>query len=232
MSSPGCKTRIGHLKHFLDNFGGVNLGAREDYERLFARHQGLETQITDLVEGKESLQKIMRELDDAILHLRFNEEAIGTWMFRSEGDSEQVLAADRILAARAEHWLVREILLFARRVLKRIDVSARSLFTIIEPGSCFAGTLFELVLAADQSYMLAGQFEDDEAPPATVSLSELNFGCYAMVNGITRLETRFQHELDAISDLRTSIAEPLEAERAMELGLVTFIPDDIDWEGA
>lgn len=173
---------------------------------------------------------IMRELDDAILHLRFNEEAIGIWMFRSEGDSEQVLAADRILAARAEHWLVREILLFARRVLKRIDVSARSLLTIIEPGSCFAGTLFELVLAADQSYMLAGQFEDDEAPPATVSLSELNFGCYAMVNGITRLEARFQHELDAISDLRTSIAEPLEAERAMELGLVTFIPDDIDWE--
>ena len=173
---------------------------------------------------------LMRELDDAILHLRFNREEIGTWMFRSEGDPKQVITADRILEAHANHWFVREILLFARRVLKRVDVSARSLLAVIEPGSCFAGTLFELVLAADQIYMLSGQFENDQAPPATVALSELNFGRYAMVNGITRLEARYQHDLDAISDLRTSIAEPLEAERAMELGLVTFIPDDIDWE--
>jgi len=119
---------------------------------------------------------VMRDLDDAILHLRFNETSVGSWIFKTLGDPELVLAADALLARHAEHWFVREVLLFTERVLKRLDVSARSLIAALEPGSCFAGTLFELALACDQSYMLLGQFEDDETPPAAVALSEHNFG--------------------------------------------------------
>ncbi len=173
---------------------------------------------------------IMRELDDAILHLRFNEEEIGTWIFKSAGDPEYVLDTDRMLDAHATHWFIREVLLFTRRVLKRIDVSARSLIAVIEPGSCFAGTLFELVLAADQSYMLLGRFEDDGAPPATVALSGLNFNRYQMVNGITRLATRFSDAGSGLTSARGMIDTPLDAERASAAGLVTFTPDDIDWE--
>ena len=173
---------------------------------------------------------LMREVDDAILHLRFNEEEIGTWVFKSVGDAAQVLAADELLENHADHWFIREVLLFTRRVLKRIDVSARSLIAAIEPGSCFAGTLLEFVLAADQSYMLSGQFEDDEAPPATLTLSAHNFGRYPMVTGITRVEARFQNDAAAIAQLERSIGTALAAEAADELGLVTFIPDDIDYE--
>ncbi|MCB1748131.1 MAG: benzoyl-CoA-dihydrodiol lyase [Gammaproteobacteria bacterium] len=173
---------------------------------------------------------LMRELDDAILHLRFNEEEIGTWMFKSEGDGERVLAADALLEAHAEHWFVREVQLYAQRVLKRLDVSARTLIAAVEPGSCFAGSLLELVLAADQSFMLAGQFEDDERPPATVALSPANFGRLRMVNGLTRLEARSLDEPAAVERLRARVGEALEAEAAEALGLVTFIPDDIDWE--
>ena len=173
---------------------------------------------------------LMREVDDAILHLRFNEEEIGTWVFKSVGDAAQVLAADELLENHADHWFIREVLLFTRRVLKRIDVSARSLIAAIEPGSCFAGTLLEFVLAADQSYMLSGQFEDDEAPPATLTLSAHNFGRYPMVTGITRIEARFQNDAAAIAQLERSIGTALAAEAADELGLVTFIPDDIDYE--
>ena len=173
---------------------------------------------------------VMRELDDAVLHLRFNEEEIGTWIFKSTGDPERVLAADHLLEAHATHWFIREVLLFTRRVLKRIDVSARSLIAVIEPGSCFAGTLFELVLAADQSYMLLGSFEGDDAPPATVALSTLNLDHYHMVNGITRLAARFRHDHQALAALADRIGQPLQAEQACALGLVTFTPDDIDWE--
>jgi benzoyl-CoA-dihydrodiol lyase len=173
---------------------------------------------------------LMRELDDAILHLRFNEEDIGTWMFKSEGDCERVLCADELLETHAEHWFVREVRLFAQRVLKRIDVSARSLIAAVEPGSCFAGTLLELVLAADQSFMLDGQFEDDERPPAQVALSAANFGRLRMVNGLTRLQARSLDDPDAVARLEALAAQPLDAARAEELGLVTFIPDDIDWE--
>ena len=172
---------------------------------------------------------IMRELDDAVLHLRFNEEEIGTWIFKSAGDPERVLDADSLIHAHLEHWFMREVLLFTRRVLKRIDVSARSVIAVIEPDSCFAGTLFELVLAADQSYMLLGGFENNEAPPAIVALSALNLDRYHMVNGITRLAARFQHDGNALADLTDMIGEPLEADRAAALGLVTFTPDDIDW---
>lgn len=172
---------------------------------------------------------IMRELDDAVLHLRFNEENIGTWVFKSTGDPERVLEADILMHANSEHWFIREVLLFTRRVLKRIDVSARSLIAVIEPGSCFAGTLFELVLAADQSYMLLGSFEEDEAPPAHVALSPLNMDRYHVVNGITRLQARFLHDEQALADLTHMIGQPLDAKRAAAAGLVTFTPDDIDW---
>ncbi len=173
---------------------------------------------------------VMRDLDDAILHLRFNEGEIGTWIFKSSGDAERVLAADAILADHADHWFVREVLLFAERVLKRIDVSARSLIAVIEPGSCFAGTLLELVLAADQSYMLRGQFEEDDTPPASLAMSPQNFGRYRMVNGITRLEARFINEPATVAALREKGSAALDAEAAEAAGLVTFIPDDIDWE--
>jgi benzoyl-CoA-dihydrodiol lyase len=173
---------------------------------------------------------IMRDIDDAILHLRFNEEEIGTWIFKSEGDAQSVLAADEVLENNADHWFIREVLLFTRRVLKRIDVSARSLIAAVEPGSCFAGTLLEFVLAADQSYMLSGQFEGDEAPPAALTLNAFNFGRYPMVTGITRIESRFQNNDAGIAALQANIGTPLIAARADELGLVTFTPDDIDWQ--
>jgi benzoyl-CoA-dihydrodiol lyase len=173
---------------------------------------------------------VMRDLDDAILHLRFNEQEIGTWIFRSSGDLERVLAADALLARHADHWFVREVLLFSERVLKRLDVSARSLIAAVEPGSCFAGTLLELVLAADQGYMLHGQFEGDETPPASLAMSPLNFGRYRMVNGITRLQARFIDEPETVASLRERGPQALDAVAAEAAGLVTFIPDDIDWQ--
>ena len=173
---------------------------------------------------------IMRDLDDAILHLRFNEEEIGSWIFKSSGDCERVLAADAVLAEHAGHWFVREVLLFGERVLKRIDVSARSLIAVIEPGSCFTGTLLELVLAADQSYMLQGQFENDETLPAALAMSALNFGRYRMVNGITRLEARFINKPETVEKLHMMGSAALDAKAAEAAGLVTFIPDDIDWQ--
>lgn len=173
---------------------------------------------------------LARELDDAMLHLRFNEGEIGTWVFRSVGDPARVAEADAMLQELAEHWLVREILLYWKRTLKRLDVSARSLLTLIEPGSCFTGLLCELVLAADRSYMLDGAFEGDDTPPAAIQLSELNFGPLPMVNGLTRLQSRFLGADDDLERLQDEIGEALDAGAAEALGLVTFIPDDIDWE--
>ena len=173
---------------------------------------------------------IMREVDDAILHLRFNEEEIGTWIFKSAGDVRAVLAADEALENNADHWFIREVLLFTRRVLKRVDVSARSLVAAVEPGSCFAGTLLEFVLSADQSYMLCGRFEGDDTPPAALILSPFNFGRYPMVTGITRIESRLQNNHTGIATLQRNIGQILQATRADELGLVTFTPDDIDWQ--
>jgi benzoyl-CoA-dihydrodiol lyase len=173
---------------------------------------------------------VARQLDDAILHLRSNEEKIGTWILRTEGDAAHVLAADQALIDHADHWLVREITLNLKRVLKRVDMSARSIFALIEPGSCYVGTLLELVLAADRSFMLDGQFEGDNRPPATLQLSGLNFGAYRMGTGLTRLESRWLDEADRIDALRQEIGNEIDAARADELGLVTFIPDDIDWE--
>ena len=168
---------------------------------------------------------LARELDDAILHLRTNESEIGTWVFRTRGDPAQVQAYDDLLLSTATHWLSREIALYLKRTLKRLDVSSRSLVALVEPGSCFAGTLLELVLAADRCYMLDGVLEDND-DPAAVRLTGMNFGPLPMVNGLTRAEGRF---LD-LDELEEHSGRDLDAEAAYELGLVTFIPDDIDWE--
>jgi len=173
---------------------------------------------------------LARELDDLILHLRTNEETIGVWVLRTVGLSENVEAYDRILASHRDDWLIREIRLFLKRTLKRIEVSSRSVFALIEPGSCFTGTLLELALAADRSYMLDGTREGDFRPAATVRLTELNFGAYPMVNGLNRLASRFLAEPARVDKLRARIGEDLDAAVAAETGLVTFTPDDIDWD--
>jgi benzoyl-CoA-dihydrodiol lyase len=173
---------------------------------------------------------VARELDDLILHLRVNEEAIGLWVLRTEGSAERVAAYDRLLAAHAGDWLVREVRLYLRRTLKRLDASSRSLIALVEPGSCFAGTLLELALAADRSYMLDGTREGDDRPPATLRLTELNFGAYPMPHGLTRLQGRFLGEPARVENLKTRIGKDLDAAAADEAGLVTFTPDDIDWD--
>jgi benzoyl-CoA-dihydrodiol lyase len=173
--------------------------------------------------------RLARELDDAILHLRFNEPGIGTLVFRSEGDPSLVLAQDAFLTAHAGHWLVREIVNNWKRVLKRIDVTSRSLVTLVEPGSCFAGTLAELVFAADRAFMRDGAITADGRAPATLGLGPANFGAYPMSNGLTRLETRFLGEPETLA--RAKCANGLlGAAEATSLGLVTESFDEIDWD--
>ncbi|MBN9563465.1 MAG: benzoyl-CoA-dihydrodiol lyase [Alphaproteobacteria bacterium] len=164
-----------------------------------------------------------RELDDALLHLRLNEPTLGLLVLRTEGNPDTVLAADALLVAHRSHWLVREIRLHLKRVLKRLDLTARSLIALIEPGSCFAGTLAELAFAADRAVMYAGS-------PARLHLGRLNFGAYPMSNGLTRLQTRFLGEPASIARAEESIGEALESDAAEALGLVTAAYDDIDWD--
>ncbi|HJV58605.1 MAG TPA: 2,3-epoxybenzoyl-CoA dihydrolase [Methylomirabilota bacterium] len=173
---------------------------------------------------------VARELDDLILHLRTNEEEIGLWVLRATGSADLVEAHDRALLAHEADWLVREIRLYLKRTLKRLDVSSRSIFALIEPGSCFAGTLLELALAADRVFMLEGRREGDARPAAVVRLTQMNFGAYPTVNGLSRLESRFLDEPGRVDDLKGRIGEDLDAAPASEAGLVTFTPDDIDWE--
>jgi benzoyl-CoA-dihydrodiol lyase len=173
---------------------------------------------------------LARALDDAILHLRHNEPEIGTWVLRTEGQPTDALAADAALLVHSGHWLVREILLYWKRVLKRLDVSSHSLIALIEPGSCFVGTLLELALAADRSYMLDGAFDGGNLPPPSIMLTGTNFGPMPMGNGLTRLETRFLAEPGRVDALALRQGESLGAAEAEALGLVTFCPDDIDWE--
>ncbi len=171
-----------------------------------------------------------RELDDAILHLRLNEPALGLLVLRTEGDADAVLAADVLLEAHRAHWLVREIRLYLKRVLKRIDLTARSLVALIEPGSCFAGTLAEIAFAADRAVMFAGARTDRNLPAARLQLSRLNFGAYPMSNGLTRLETRFLGEPGSVARAEEKIGEALDSDAAEEFGLVTAAYDDIDWD--
>ena len=174
--------------------------------------------------------RLARELDDAILHLRTNENEIGTWLFQTSGDSHLAAAHDAALAAHKDHWLVREITLYLKRTLKRIDVTSRSIFALIEPASCFTGTLLELALAADRGYMLNGQFEGDNRPEATITLTAMNFGPFEMVNGLTRLQSRFLDDPSQVDALAGRQGEAMDALTAEDAGLVTFAPDDIDWE--
>ena len=173
---------------------------------------------------------VARELDDLILHLRTNEDEIGLWVFKTSGRADLVEAHDRVLAAHRDDWLVREIRLYLKRTFKRVEVSSRSVFALVEPGSCFVGTLLELVLAADRSYMLDGGRPGDPKPPATIRLTQMNFAAYPMVNGLTRLASRFLAEPGRTDKLRARIGEDLDAAAAAEAGLVTFTPDDIDWD--
>jgi benzoyl-CoA-dihydrodiol lyase len=173
---------------------------------------------------------VARELDDLILHLRVNEEQIGLWVLKTTGAADLVEAHDRFLEQHAGHWLIREIRLYLRRTLKRLDVTSRSLFALIEPGSCFVGTLLELALAADRSYMLDGPRDGDGVPAATVRLTAANFGAYPMPNGLSRLASRFLAEPGRVDDLKGRVGQDLDAEAAAAAGLVTFTPDDIDWD--
>ncbi len=174
--------------------------------------------------------RVARELDDAILHLRLNELEIGTVVFKSEGDPTQVLAYDALLEANRSNWLVREIVNYWKRVLKRIDVTSRSLVALIEPGSCFAGTLFEVVLACDRAFMLSGTLPGDNRPAPAVVLGAMNFGSYPMPNGLTRLETRFLGEPQSVDAARGAVGRSLDGEPAEELGLVTAALDHVDWD--
>ena len=174
--------------------------------------------------------QVARELDDAILHLRINELETAMLVFKSHGDRANVLACDALLEANKSHWLVNEIRQYWKRVLKRIDVTSRTLVTLIEPGSCFAGTLAELVFAADRSYMLIGQKQGDNRAPPAIELTAMNFGPYPMSHGLTRLQSRFQAEPSDLDRAQQKIGEPLDAEQAEQLGLVTFALDDIDWD--
>ncbi len=171
-----------------------------------------------------------REMDDALLHLRLNEMELGVIQFKTLGEAAKVVAFDDFLETNADHWLAREILLFWRRVLKRVDMTSRSLVALIEPGSCFAGTLAELVWACDRSYMAVGAFEGDNRPEAALQLSAANFGRHAMSNGLSRLETRFLGEAEKVAQIKERLGDSLSGEEAEELGLVTFAYDDIDWE--
>ena len=172
---------------------------------------------------------VARELEDLVLHLRHNEPEIGTLVLSSEGEIDDVAAHDAFLLAHRDHWLAREVLLYWKRLLKRIELTARSFIALVEPGSCFAGVLLELVLAADRGYMLEGPFEDGAMAPA-VRLTDSNFGCFPGVNGLTRLESRCLDDADAVSLARQHVGRDLTASQSEALRIVTFTPDDIDWE--
>lgn len=174
--------------------------------------------------------QVAREIDDAILHLRINELEVAMLVFKSHGERTRVLAYDTFLEANKTHWLVNEIRHYWKRVLKRIDVTSRTLVTLVEPGSCFVGTLAELVFASDRSYMLIGEKQGDNRAPAEIILSSANFGPYPMSHGLTRLESRFQADPSDVETAKARIGEALDAETAEELGLVTFALDDIDWD--
>ncbi len=171
-----------------------------------------------------------RELDDAILHLRNNEKELGLIEFQTQGDPELLVAHEALLLANKDHWLANEILQYWKRLLKRVDMTSRSLVAIVEHGSCFAGPLAELLWSVDRSYMMLEEFDGDNRPLATVTLTDGNFGTYKMGNDLTRLETRFLGTPEDIAKLEELKGEPLEAESADEAGLVTYVYDDIDWE--
>jgi benzoyl-CoA-dihydrodiol lyase len=173
---------------------------------------------------------LLRALDDALLHLRFNESTLGILIIKTEGDPNQVAAFDRFLHQHRDHWLIREILLYTKRTFKRLDVTSRSTFALVEPGSCFTGFLAEFLFAVDRSYMLEGQFEGDARPAPEIRLTASNFGPMPMANGLTRLETRFLGEPESYEQARSLTEQSLDASAALAAGLITYALDDIDWE--
>ena len=166
--------------------------------------------------------QMARELDDAILMLRTNQLDIGTWLLKTQGDADAVLAVDHVLEQHRNHWFVRETIGMLRRTLSRLDVSSRTLFALIEPRSCFAGTLFELALAADRSYMAT--------EGATVALSPMNFGAYERVDQVSRIDARFYRDSESIHRAKAAVGKKLTADEALELGLITVAPDGLDWD--
>ncbi|WLW63247.1 2,3-epoxybenzoyl-CoA dihydrolase [Achromobacter aegrifaciens] len=189
----------------------------------------VQTELQDIVAAGAAWWPLQmaRELDDAILSMRTNELDVGTWIIKTEGDAALVLAADAALQQHADHWFVRETAGMLRRTLARLDVTSRSLFALIEPGSCFAGTLLELALAADRSYMLDNE---DESAPAQIVVGERNFGAYPLVNGQSRVQRRFYEEEAPLEAVRARAGQPLSATDALDLGLITYAPDNIDWD--
>ena len=182
-------------------------------------------------QGDQSyLLRAARELDDAILHLRLNERELGLICVQTEGDPQRLIAHEKVLLDNRDHWLANEILHHWKRVLKRVDMTSRSLVAFVEHGSCFAGVFAELLWAVDRSYMMLEEFDGDNRPLATVTLTEANFGTYPMGNGLSRLETRFYGTPEEVEMLKTRLDDPLEADEAEKLGLVTYAYDDIDWE--
>ena len=178
------------------------------------------------------LLAMTRQLDDAVLRLRTNELEVGTWLLRTEGDGATVAGYDDLLLAHRDDWLVNETIGFYRRTVKRLDTTSRSLFALIEPGSCFVGTLAEIAFAADRQYMLEGQFEDDDdpKPPAVLRLDEFNTGLLPMGNDLSRLQVRLLGSAEDLAAAEAAVGRDLLAADAAELGLVTSTPDDIDWE--
>jgi len=218
----------------LDPLERDDTGDRITYPHLTAdpdRGAGVVTLTVRAPSGARGLLAMTRELDDAILRLRTNEPELGTWVLRTEGDPEAVLAAEREVLAGGD-WSCNEILHYYKRTLKRLDVTSRSLIALIEPGSCFAGVLLELALACDRQYMLDGPPIDDEHSDerASIVLSEANFGVFPMGNGLSRLESRFYGDHDHLDRLKRERDRGLSAAEAFDLGLVTEAPDDIDWE--
>ncbi|MFK7893948.1 MAG: 2,3-epoxybenzoyl-CoA dihydrolase [Granulosicoccus sp.] len=176
------------------------------------------------------LLKLCRELEDAILHLRINEIETGLWIFKSQGDPQKLISHEKLLEDNAEHWLANEVLQYWKRTLKRVDVTSRSLTAFVEHGSCFAGVLAELLFAVDRTYMMEGEFEDDDRALAHLTLTTANFGRYPMGNGLTRLQTRFLGQPERVQQAEQLVGEALDAEQADQAQLVTMILDDIDWE--
>ncbi len=174
--------------------------------------------------------RLARELDDAILHLRLNERMAGLVVFRTQGDPEKLVAHEALLLDNPDHWLANETLKYWKRVLKRVDMTSRSLVALVEHGSCYAGVLAELLWACDRSYMMLDEFDGDNRPMATITMTASNFGTFPMGNDLTRLQTRFLGEPEMVDRAQGRIGEALEAEDAEQLGLVTYAFDDIDWE--
>ena len=176
------------------------------------------------------LLRCARELDDILLHLRFNELDLGVIIFSSQGSLSDILFYDNLFHEYSSNWFIKEIKHLWNRTLKRIDLTSRSLVTLIEPGSCFGGFLSEIIFASDRSYMAEGIFENSNDPEAKITLSKSNFNFFKMSNDITRLETRFLNETEKIKELESKILIELDSQMALDMGLVTFSFDDIDWE--